>query len=120
MFRFRLRFPGANAATIHGTGAGHDLRGATHYLGTRIRELHYALQCLIDYKGFRMTAQVRTQPPPPETLYYGIREVLNTGRESRLALSCCPVVLLSFACGLVLPGGIALDALNVSCLLRSG
>lgn len=41
-------------------GAGHDLRGATHYLGTRIKELHYALQCLIDYKGFRMTAQVKS------------------------------------------------------------
>ncbi|CAN0451196.1 unnamed protein product, partial [Laminaria digitata] len=39
-------------------GAGHDLRGATHYLGTRIRGLHFALQCLIDFKGFRMTAQV--------------------------------------------------------------
>jgi len=39
-------------------GAGHDLRGATQYLGTRIRGLRYALQCLIDYKGFRMTAQV--------------------------------------------------------------
>lgn len=42
-------------------GAGHDMRGATHYLGTRIRGLHYALQCLIDYKGFRMTAQVHEQ-----------------------------------------------------------
>ena len=69
-----------------------------------------------------MTAQVRTQPPPPPKLCITVYEryILNTGRESRLALSCGPVVLLSFACGLVLPGGIALDALNVSCLLRSG
>eukprot|EP00752_Nemacystus_decipiens_P012980 g11486.t1 len=51
-------------------GAGHDLRGATHYLGTRIRELHYALQCLIDYKGFRMTAQAEL-PVNPATLKYG-------------------------------------------------
>eukprot|EP00903_Cladosiphon_okamuranus_P015185 g14039.t1 len=61
-------------------GAGHDLRGATHYLGTRIPELHYALQCLIDYKGFRMTAQAEL-PVNPGTLQYGTadggRTVLN-------------------------------------------
>ncbi|CAM9404485.1 unnamed protein product, partial [Phaeothamnion confervicola] len=39
-------------------GAGHDLRGATHYFSARVPGLHFALQCVIDYKGFRMTAQV--------------------------------------------------------------
>ncbi|CAM9842696.1 unnamed protein product, partial [Ectocarpus sp. 6 AP-2014] len=51
-------------------GAGHDLRGATHYLATRIRGLRYALQCLIDYKGFRMTAQA-VLPVNKESLRYG-------------------------------------------------
>ncbi|CAN0090674.1 unnamed protein product, partial [Ectocarpus sp. 13 AM-2016] len=51
-------------------GAGHDLRGATHYLATRIRGLRYALQCLIDYKGFRMTAQA-VLPVSSESLRYG-------------------------------------------------
>ncbi|CAN0124199.1 unnamed protein product, partial [Ectocarpus fasciculatus] len=51
-------------------GAGHDLKGATHYLATRIRGLRYALQCLIDYKGFRMTAQA-VLPVNPKSLRYG-------------------------------------------------
>ncbi|CAN0411242.1 unnamed protein product, partial [Discosporangium mesarthrocarpum] len=38
-------------------GAGHDLRGATQYMGTRTEGLHFALHCMITYKGFCMTAQ---------------------------------------------------------------
>lgn len=83
--------PRGNAATIHGTGAGHDLRGATHYLGTRIRELHYALQCLIDYKGFRMTAQVRTQPPPRNFVHlrYTRGTKYGAGEPSCIVMWCC-------------------------------
>ncbi|CAN0245627.1 unnamed protein product, partial [Ectocarpus fasciculatus] len=51
-------------------GAGHDLKGATHYLATRIPGLRYALQCLIDYKGFRMTAQA-VLPVSSKSLRYG-------------------------------------------------
>jgi len=37
--------------------AGHDLRGASTYFSLNVPGLHYALVALIDYKGFRMTAQ---------------------------------------------------------------
>ncbi|CAM9422490.1 unnamed protein product [Ectocarpus fasciculatus] len=57
-------------------GAGHDLKGATHYLATRIRGLRYALQCLIDYKGFRMTAEA-VLPVSSKSLRYGST---NAGR----------------------------------------
>jgi hypothetical protein len=38
--------------------AGHDLQGTIHYFNSGLRELHLPLMALIDYKGFRMTAQV--------------------------------------------------------------
>lgn len=38
--------------------AGHDLKGTIHYFNTGLREIHLPLMALIDYKGFRMTAQV--------------------------------------------------------------
>lgn len=38
--------------------AGHDLKGAIHYFNSGIREIHLPLMALIDYKGFRMIAQV--------------------------------------------------------------
>jgi hypothetical protein len=38
--------------------AGHDLKSTIHYFNLRIPELHFPLMALIDYKGFRMTAQV--------------------------------------------------------------
>ncbi|CAM9265877.1 unnamed protein product [Ascophyllum nodosum] len=58
-------------------GAGHDLKGATRYLGTRIKTLHYALQCLIDYLGFRMTAQAEL-PVDSSTLRYGTADAART------------------------------------------
>jgi hypothetical protein len=38
---------------------GHDLKGAIHYFKCAIPDLHFALAAVIDYKGFRMHAQVR-------------------------------------------------------------
>mmetsp|Transcript_9515 Transcript_9515/g.17842 ORF Transcript_9515/g.17842 Transcript_9515/m.17842 type:complete len:990 (+) Transcript_9515:148-3117(+) len=37
--------------------AGHDLKGSVHYSNCGVRELHVPLIALIDYKGFRMSAQ---------------------------------------------------------------
>ncbi len=38
--------------------AGHDLKGTINYFNSGVKELHFPLMILIDYKGFRMTAQV--------------------------------------------------------------
>eukprot|EP00904_Undaria_pinnatifida_P002276 jgi/Undpi1/12049/HiC_scaffold_4.g01748.m1 len=69
-------------------GAGHDLRGATHYLGTRIRGLHYALQCLIDFKGFRMTAQALL-PVDSTTLRYGTADGARSVHNDDAQLADC-------------------------------
>lgn len=37
--------------------AGHDLKGSVHYANCGVTELHVPLIALIDYKGFRMSAQ---------------------------------------------------------------
>lgn len=39
--------------------AGHDLKGTIHYFNCGVKEIHLPLMTLIDYKGFRMVAQVR-------------------------------------------------------------
>mmetsp|Transcript_22531 Transcript_22531/g.32926 ORF Transcript_22531/g.32926 Transcript_22531/m.32926 type:complete len:1011 (+) Transcript_22531:60-3092(+) len=50
--------------------AGHDLKGSIHYYNAGVRELHLPLMALIDYKGFRMTAQAFL-PLGNNSLVYG-------------------------------------------------
>lgn len=50
--------------------AGHDLKGSVHYSNCGVRELHVPLIALIDYKGFRMSAQAFL-PLGPESMVYG-------------------------------------------------
>ena len=50
--------------------AGHDLKGAIHYRNCGVANLHLPLMALIDYKGFRMSAQAFL-PLGPGSLVYG-------------------------------------------------
>ena len=50
--------------------AGHDLKGSIHYSNAGVKELHVPLIALIDYKGFRMSAQAFL-PLGPKSLVYG-------------------------------------------------
>ncbi len=50
--------------------AGHDLKGAIHYFNCNLSNLRIPLMALIDYKGFRMTAQA-VLPLSPGSIIYG-------------------------------------------------
>lgn len=57
--------------------AGHDLKGATHYFNLGLEKLHFPLMALIDYRGFRMTAQALL-PLRPGSLIYGSADAGKT------------------------------------------
>jgi hypothetical protein len=50
--------------------AGHDLKGAIHYRTCGVEDLYLPLMALIDYKGFRMSAQAYL-PLGSNSLVYG-------------------------------------------------
>ncbi len=50
--------------------AGHDLKGSIHYFNSGVDILRIPLMTLIDYKGFRMTAQA-VLPLSPGSIIYG-------------------------------------------------
>jgi hypothetical protein len=50
--------------------AGHDLKGSVHYSNCGVKELHVPLIALIDYKGFRMSAQA-VLPLGKDSMVYG-------------------------------------------------
>jgi hypothetical protein len=69
--------------------AGHDLKGSIHYYNSGVKELHLPLMAVIDYKGFRMTAQALL-PLGKNSLIYGSadagRTVLNSNESFNLAM----------------------------------
>ena len=65
--------------------AGHDLKGSVHYSTCKVRELHVPLILLIDYKGFRMSAQAFL-PLGENSLVYG-----SAGAFQSMALMCTHV-----------------------------
>lgn len=69
--------------------AGHDLKGSIHYYNSGVKELHVPLMAVIDYKGFRMTAQALL-PLGKDSLVYGSadagRTVLNSNEKFNLAM----------------------------------
>lgn len=50
--------------------AANELRGLMHYASLHLKELHFPMMVVIDYKGFRMIAQ-SVLPIRKETLRYG-------------------------------------------------
>ena len=50
--------------------AGHDLKGTVHYYNCGVKDLHLPLMAVIDFKGFRMTAQAFL-PLGSNSLVYG-------------------------------------------------
>ena len=69
--------------------AGHDLKGAVHYYNAAVPELCVPLMALIDYKGFRMSAQAFL-PLGRDSLVYGSadagRTVLNSHENFNRAM----------------------------------
>jgi hypothetical protein len=61
--------------------AGHDLKGTTHYYTAGIKRLCLPLMALIDYKGFRMTAQAFL-PLGKQSLVYGSADAGRTVLKS--------------------------------------
>ncbi len=61
--------------------SGHDLKGSIHYYSTGIKGLHLPLMALIDYKGFRMTAQALL-PLGKNSLVYGSADAGRTVHNS--------------------------------------
>lgn len=50
--------------------AGHDMKSVVHYFESGVSELRFPLMALIDYRGFRMTAQALL-PLGSDSLKYG-------------------------------------------------
>jgi hypothetical protein len=50
--------------------AGHDMKSAVHYFECGVKQLRFPLMALIDYRGFRMTAQALL-PLGSDSLVYG-------------------------------------------------
>jgi hypothetical protein len=61
--------------------AANELRGLMHYASLHLKELHFPMMVLIDYKGFRMIAQ-SVLPISKDTLRYGCSD----GGETVLTL----------------------------------
>lgn len=61
--------------------AGHDLTGTTHYYSAGVKRLCLPLMALIDYKGFRMTAQAFL-PLGQQSLVYGSADAGKTVLKS--------------------------------------
>jgi len=61
--------------------AGHDLKGSIHYYNCGVKELHLPLMALIDYKGFRMSAQAFL-PLGEKSLVYGSADGGRTVHKS--------------------------------------
>jgi hypothetical protein len=58
-------------------GAAHDLKGLNHYFSASVPGIHFPLMTLIDYKGFRMTAQA-VLPLGENSLIYGSNDAGRT------------------------------------------
>jgi hypothetical protein len=61
--------------------AGHDLKGSVHYYNSGVKELCLPLMAVIDYKGFRMTAQALL-PLGENSLVYGSSDAGRTVHNS--------------------------------------
>lgn len=61
--------------------AGHDLKGSVHYYNAGVKDLHLPLMAVIDYKGFRMTAQALL-PLGEHSLVYGSADAGATVHNS--------------------------------------
>lgn len=82
MFKFAvdIQIPPKNVSWIYGIerpcdekamkAAGNELRGLTQYFATHINSLHYPLQALIDFYGYRIIA-VALLPVSTTSLIYG-------------------------------------------------
>lgn len=57
--------------------AGHDMKGLIQYFDTKIDELRVPMMTLIDYRGFRMTAQALL-PLGSNSLKYGSSDAGRT------------------------------------------
>lgn len=57
--------------------AGHDMKSVVHYFESGVRDLRFPLMALIDYRGFRMTAQAYL-PLGPNSLRYGSSDAGRT------------------------------------------
>jgi hypothetical protein len=53
--------------------AGHELKGLVHIWECRLPDLHFPLQCLIDYLGFRLVAMLLL-PLKKDTLKVGTND----------------------------------------------
>jgi hypothetical protein len=58
-------------------GAAHDLKGLNHYFAASSGDINVPLMALIDYKGFRMTAQA-VLPLGANSLIYGSNDAGRT------------------------------------------
>jgi hypothetical protein len=70
--------------------AGHDLKGSIHYYNSGVKELHLPLMAVIDYKGFRMTAQALL-PLGSNSLIYGSADAGRTVHNSNEAFNLAMV-----------------------------
>lgn len=57
--------------------AGHDMKSVVHYFECGVHELRFPLMVLIDYRGFRMTAQALL-PLGSNSLKYGSSDAGRT------------------------------------------
>ena len=57
--------------------AGHDMKSLIHYFESGVQELRFPLMALIDYRGFRMTAQALL-PLGKSSLIYGSSDAGRT------------------------------------------
>lgn len=62
--------------------AGHDLKGTIQYFNSGVKELCFPLITLIDYKGFRMTAQAILPLNKGKSLIYGSEDAGQTVHAS--------------------------------------
>lgn len=66
-----------------------DLLGCASVLGSPVSEVHVPLMCVIDYRGFRVTAMTLIPIRGTETLIYGSNDACKTDRNDDEVFDKC-------------------------------